>query len=229
MVSAQSCSASLGTSSLSSNQYYNSYARINTPVSVYCSYYASQLNAVGDAFDTSANVDLGSVSTILTLSYGSNAYAGQLTFNLPPSSFGHQVRLLVSVYGGQNGYYGNGNGQLLAQAAQMVKVTISYQNGYPNSNGYCYSAYNCSGNNQNYYCDQSGMYCYPAYGNSNCYSSYNCNGNYQNNNCYQYYNCYQNGMYCNSAYCYTYYPACYYQNGYYYYSVDCDYQYNKHH
>lgn len=225
LVSAQSCNASLGSSSLSSDQYYyNSYIGINTPVSVSCSYYSSQLYAVGDAFDTSANVDLGSVNTILTLSYGGNTYAGQLAFNLPPSVFGHQVRLSVSVYGGQNGYYGNGKGQLLAQAAQMVKVTTSYQNGYPNGNGNCNSAYNCNGNDQNYYCDPNAMYCYPANGNGNCYSAYNCN-----NNCYQNYNCYPNGTYCNTSNCYTYYPTCYYTDGYHYYQVDCDYQHHHHH
>jgi hypothetical protein len=208
VASAQSCNASLGTSSLSSTQYYyNSYIGVNTPVSVSCSYYAGQLYIVGNAFDTSSNVNLGSVSTTLTPTYG--GYSGHLTFNLPPSVFGHEVRLLVSVYGGPNGYYGNSNGQLLAQAAQMVKLTVNYQNGYPYGN--CNSAYGCYGNNQNYYC-QNGMYCYPAY---------YCNGNYQN--------CYQNGVYCNNSYCYTYQPSCYYYNGYnYYYQTDCTYYRNHH-
>jgi hypothetical protein len=197
IVSAQSCNVSLGTSSLTSTQYdYNSYVGVNTPVSVSCSYYAGQLYAVGNAFDTSSNINLGSVSTTLTSTYG--GYSGHLTFRLPPSTFGHEVRLLVSVYGSPYGYYGNSNGQLLAQAAQMVKLTVNYQNGYPYGN--CYSAYSCNGYNQNYYC-QNGMYCYPA--------NY-CNGNYQN--------CYQNGVYCNNSYCYTYQPTCYYyNNGYYYY------------
>jgi hypothetical protein len=199
IVSAQSCNASLGTSSLTSTQYYyNSYVGVNTPVSVSCSYYAGQLYVVGNAFDISSNVNLGSVSTTLTPTYG--GYSGYLTFKLPSSVFGHEVRLSVSVYGAPNGnYYGYyGNGQLLAQAAQMVRVTVNYQNGYPYGN--CNSAYGCYGYNQNYYC-QNGMYCYPA---NYCY------GNYQN--------CYQNGVYCNNSYCYAYQPnTCYYYNGYYYY------------
>ena len=158
LVFAQTCNASLGSSSLTSTQYYyNSYLGINTPVSASCSFYGGQLYAVGDVFDTSANVDLGSVSTMLTPTYGGNTYTGQLLFSLPPSVIGHQLRIMVSVYGGQYGY-GNGNGQLLATAGQMVKVNVSYQNGYPNGNGNCYMNYNCYGNYQN----------------GNCYQNYNC-------------------------------------------------------
>jgi hypothetical protein len=188
LVFAQSCNASLGSSSLTSTQYYyNSYVGINTPVSAYCSSYGGQLYAVGDVFDTSANVDLGSVSTMLTPSYGGNTYMGQLLFSLPPWIVGHQLRIIVSVYGGQYGY-GNGNGQLLAMAGQMVKVNVSYQNGYPNGNGNCYMNYNCYGNYQNgncyqnyncyqYYCNQA-SYCYPHYY-PTCY--------YQHGNQYQTY------------------------------------------
>jgi hypothetical protein len=171
LVFAQSCNASLGSSSLTSSQYYyNSYIGINTPVSAYCSSYGGQLYAVGDVFDTSANVDLGSVSTTLTPVYGGSAYMGQLLFSLPPLTIGHQLRIMVSVYGGQYGY---GNGQLLAIAGQMLEVNGSYQNSYPNYNGNCYMNYNCYGNYQNgncyrnyncyqYYCNQA-PYCYPNY------------------------------------------------------------------
>jgi hypothetical protein len=197
LVFAQSCNASLGSSSLTSTQYYyNSYLGINTPVSAYCSSYGGQLYAVGDVFDTSANADLVSVSTMLTPTSGGNTYTGQLLFSLPPSIIGHELRIMVSVYGGQYGYYGNGNGQLLATAGQMVKVNVSYQNGYPNGNG-------------------------------NCYMNYNCYGNYQNGNCYQNYNCNEYGYYCNQAsYCYpNYYPTCYYyyDDGH-YYQAYCNYQ-----
>jgi len=196
LVFAQSCNASLGSSSLTSTQYdYNSYIGISTPVSASCSFYGGQLYAVGDVFDTSANVDLSSVSTTLTPAYGGNTYTGQLLFSLPPSIIGHQLRVMVSVYEGQYGNYGNGNGQLLATAGQLLKVNVNYQNSYPNGNG-------------------------------NCYMNYNCYGNYQNGNCYQNYNCYQYWYYCNQAsYCYTNYnPTCYYyyDDGY-YYQAYCNY------
>ena len=195
LVFAQSCNASLGTSSLTSTLYHsNSYIGISTPVSVSCPSYAGQLNAVGDVFDTSANVDLGLVNTILSSTYGGNTYSGQLLFSLPPSIIGDQLRIIVSVYSGQYGSYGNENGQLLATAGQMLKVNVSYQNGYP-------------------------------YGNGNCYMNYNCYGNYQNGNCYQNYNCYQYWYYCNQAsYCYTSYsPTCYYYYDGYYYQAYCNY------
>jgi hypothetical protein len=192
LVFAQTCNASLGSSSLTSTQYYyNSYIGINTPVSASCSLSGGQLYAVGDVFDTSANVDLGSVSTILTPTYGGNTYMGQLSFSLPPSIIGHQLRIMVSVYGGQYGQYANGNGQLLATAGQMMKVTVSYQNRCPNGNG-------------------------------NCYMNYNCYGNYQNGNCYQNYNCYQyycnQASYCYP----NYYPTCYCQNSNYYQTACSD-------
>jgi len=188
LVFAQSCNASLGSSSLTSTQYYyNSYLGINTPVSAYCSFYGGQLYAVGDVFDTSANVDLGSVSTILTPTYGGNSYMGQLSFNLPPSIIGHQLRIMVTVYGGQYGY-GNGSGRLLATAGQFVTVNADYQNVYPNGNGNCYMNYNCYGNYQNNNCYQN-YNCYPYYCNqaSYCYPNYYPTCYYQNGNYYQTY------------------------------------------
>lgn len=198
LVFAQTCDASLGSSSLTSTQhYYNSYIGINTPVSASCSFYGGQLYAVGDVFDTSANADLGSVSTMLTTTYGGNTYTGQLSFSLPPSIIGHQLRIMVSVYGGQYSNYGNGNGQLLATAGQMVTLNVSYQNGYPNANGNCYMNYNCYGNYQN----------------ENCY---------QNSNCYQYY-CNQ-ASYCYP----NYHPICYHQNGNYPYQTSCNNYHHHH-
>jgi hypothetical protein len=189
LVYAQSCNASLGTSSLTSTQYYyNSYLGINTPVSAYCPFYGGQLYAVGDVFDTSANLDLGSVNAMLTPTYGGNTYTGQLLFNLPPSIIGHQLRIMVSVYGGQYGYYGNGNGQLLATAGQMVKVNVTYQGSYPNGN--CYMNYNC----------------YGYYPNGNCYQKYNCYPNYCSQASYCYPNYYPT--------CYYYYDDGYYYQAY---------------
>ena len=216
LVLAQSCNASLGSSSLTSQYYYNSYIGISTPVSATCSFYGGQLYAVGDVFDTSANVDLGSANTILTSTYGGNSYTGQLSFSLPPSIIGDQLRIMVSVYGGQYGYNGNGNGELLATAGQMVRVNVYYQNPYPNGNGNCYMNNNCYGNYQNGY--------------GNCYMNNNCYGNYQNGNCYQNYYCYQYWYYCNqTSYCYpNYYPTCYLQNGN-YYQTYCNERYYHNH
>lgn len=200
LVAAQSCTASLGYSSLTSTQYYyGSNVGIIVPVSTSCSYVGGPLYASGDAFDTSANVDFGSVNTMLNSVYGASTFNGQLLFSLPPSILGHQLRITVSVYSGQNSY-GNGYGPLLATTGQMVQVNLTYQNGYPNGNGPCYPNYNCYGNN---------------YGN-NCYGN-NCYGN-----CYQTSYCYPGMTYCNyqPSYCYqSNYANCGYQSGnnYYYY------------
>jgi hypothetical protein len=166
------------------------------------------LSAVGDAFDTSSNVDYGSVSTTMNSAYQATPYQasmfnGQLVFNLPASIIGHQLRITVSVYEPQYGYassYANGYGPLVATAGQMVQVNLAYGNGYPygNGNGYCYGSYNN---------------CYPTYTNY-------CNGYYQASYCNQpsYNQCY-------------YYRTYYYYRGtyryYYYYQPNCDYHVSK--
>ncbi len=138
-VSADSCVAQLGYSSLSTTQYYyNSNIGINVPVSASCSFMGGQLYAVGDAYDTAVNTDLGLVSTMLTPVYGNSNYNGQLVFNLPASIVGHSVQITVSIYSGSPyGYSSGGNGLLLATAAQRVQVNVSNdQNGYYQSCGY---------------------------------------------------------------------------------------------
>lgn len=193
LVSAQSCSASIGYSSLITAQYYyGSNIGILVPVSASCPYASGQLYATGDAFDTYANIDYGSVSTIMYAAYGSSAFNGQLAFNLPPSIIGHQLRIVVSVYAGQNSY-GYANGPLLATAGQMLQVNLTYQNNYPYGNGYCNSNYNnCYGNYGNCYQTYS---CYPNMNYCNYYQPY-CYG-YSNCNSYYRYHNYYYGTSCN--------------------------------
>jgi hypothetical protein len=148
IVAANPCTAQLGYSSLSTTQYYyNSNVGITIPVSASCSS-TSQLYAVGDAYDTSVNTDLGSVNTVLTSVYG-DAFNGQLLFSLPSSILSHPVMITVSIYSDSPyGYYSSGNGSLLAQAAQRVQVNQGnnqnayYQNPYQYGNcyhnPYCY-------------------------------------------------------------------------------------------
>ncbi len=166
-VSADSCVETLGYSSLSTSQYnYNSNIAITVPVSATCYFVGSQLYAVGTAYDTASNSNLGSVNTALTTAYG-NTYTGTLVFNLSPSVIGHQVQVTVSIYSGPYGYAYGGNGASLATAVQLVRVNV---NNYQYGNGYNYQYRNCY---QNSYCN------YPGYSYGNYYNyagSYN--GNY---------------------------------------------------
>lgn len=154
-VAADPCTAQLGYSSLSTTQYYyNSNVGITVPVSVSCSSVSGQLYAVGDAYDTSVNTDLGSVNTVLTSVYG-GVFNGQLVFSLPSSILSHPVVITVSIYNGSPyGYNSSGNGSLLAQAAQRVQVNASniqngyYQNPYQYAN--CYQNPNCYYQGYNY-------------------------------------------------------------------------------
>ena len=126
-VSADSCVETLGYSSLSTSQYYyNSNIAITVPVSATCAFVSNQLYAVGTAYDTASNSNLGSVSTALTAAYG-NTFTGQLVFNLSPSVIGHQVQVTVSIYSGYPyGYYAyTGNGASLATAVQLLRVNVN--------------------------------------------------------------------------------------------------------
>jgi hypothetical protein len=156
-VSAYSCTAQLGYSSFSSAQY-NSNIVMTVPVSATCFFVTgAPLYAVGTAYDTSSNGNLGSVSTALTAASG-NTFTGQFVFNLSSSIVGRQVQVSASIYSGYAG-----NGAPLATAVQLQRVNLyNYQNGYNYHNGYnCYS---------NPYCN------YPSY-----YSYYNYAGSYNGN------------------------------------------------
>ncbi len=117
VVSAQSCAAQLGYSTLSpSGYYYTSNIAITVPVLASCSFVGTQLYAVGYAYDASSNRNLGSASTALTSPSGIT-FTGQLVFNLSPAIIGHQLRVTVLIY---NGY---ASGVALATAAQSLQVT----------------------------------------------------------------------------------------------------------
>lgn len=165
-VSADSCVETLGYSSLSTSQYYyNSNIAITVPVSATCAFVSNQLYAVGTAYDTASNSNLGSLSTALTAAYG-NTFTGQLVFNLSPSVIGHQLQVTVSIYSGYPyGYYAyTGNGASLATAVQLLRVNVNnylngynyqYGNGYNYQNGYTYQYRNCY---QSSYCNYPGSY-----------------------------------------------------------------------
>jgi hypothetical protein len=179
-VSAQSCAEQLGYSSLSTTQYYyNSNIAITVPVTATCSYVATQLYAVGNAYDTSSQRNLGSVRTQLTSSYG-NTLTGQLVFNLSPSIIGHQLQVTVVIYGGYPYGYGyGGNGAQLAAASQLLRVNANnYQNGYnyQYGNGYNSQYWNCY---QNPYCSYPGNFNgnYPGNYNGNYYTTCQRTGN----------------------------------------------------
>ena len=164
-VSADSCVETLGYSSLSTTQYYNSNIAITVPVSATCYLVGSQLYAVGAAYDTASNSNLGSVSTVLTSAYG-NTYTGTLVFNLSPSVIGHQVQVTVSIYSGPYGYAYGGNGASLATAVQLFRVNANnyqygncYQGPYCNYPSYYGNYYNYAGSyNGNYFttCQSTG-------------------------------------------------------------------------
>lgn len=132
LLSADSCGMQLGYSVQTT--YYGSSVQMVVPVSASCSFSGGQLYAVGNAYDTSLNSNVGSVNTALVPSVG-NAYSGQLVFNLPYGSQGHTVQITVSLYSGGL------NGQMLTTAAQTVQVPNNYNYSYPSN--YCYPGYNC--------------------------------------------------------------------------------------
>ena len=156
LVSAQSCAAQLGYSTLSpSGYYYTSNIAITVPVLASCSFVGTQLYAVGYAYDASSNRNLGSASTALTSPSGTT-FTGQLVFNLSPSIIGHQLRVTVLIY---NGY---ASGVALATAAQSLQVNpTNYQPAYNYQTGVCYQNLSCV---------------YPAYFNGNYYTACQPNG-----------------------------------------------------
>ena len=156
--SAQTCSAQLGTPSLSSQPYYyGGTLQVTVPVSASCSAYVGPLYAIGTAYYNGANVGTG--NTALTPS--SNGFSGQLTFNIPTSASYNSLQLSASIYS---------NGSLLTTASTTYNLNYS---GYPYSGYYPYYPY------YGYY----NGYQYPSYSSSPGYSSHtrNSGGNYQHN------------------------------------------------
>jgi len=157
------------------SQNYNPNIGVTVPVSATCSY-SGQLYAVGDAYDTTTNSDLGSVNTGLSSTGGGN-FNGQLNFFLPTSAQSDTIQISVSIY---NNPFGN-NGSPLATTSQTLTLengsyNQSYQNNYNNCQaGYSYVNGNCSPSNNNGSCppgySYDGTNCYPP--NNSNYNNYN--------------------------------------------------------
>ena len=164
------CVAQASYPTVSGPQYYYSNFAVTVPVSTSCSYIGGPLIAVGNAFDATTSISVGTVSTGL-----SSAGTGQLVFSLPPSVSGHTVQFSVSIYTNNNGQAGS----LLASTSQSITISSSYYQSYPYYSS-CYNGYYYNG----YY---GGSSCYyPGY-----YSSYYGNGYYGNG--YYYVRIYSNG------------------------------------
>ena len=189
---------------------------MTVPVSATCSTYSGQLFAVGDAYDTTTNSDLGSVNTGLSSAGGGN-FNGQLNFYLPTTVQGDTVQISVSIY---NTAFGN-NGSLLATTSQTVTIDGGYNQNYQNSYSSCQPGYsyvggscyppnnNNASNYNNGYCSPSYSYmsggCYPpSYSNNynnynNSYSSCQPGYSYVGSSCYP--SNYNNGPNYNNGYC----------------------------
>lgn len=130
-VSAQACTAQLGTSTTYTQQYYGSGFQVTVPVSTSCSFYAGQLYATGTAYDTTYNSNIGSANTQLSSTYAGYGFSGQLQFNLPATAASHPVQFSVSIFGTGYGqqYYG---GSTLATTSETYLVGPSYPNIYQN-------------------------------------------------------------------------------------------------
>lgn len=135
LVTADPCIAQLSYPIMPMAYSYNSNIQMLVPVTATCTSIGSGVTAVGDAYDTSLNTDLGSVNAMLSPVNGAT-FSGQLVFNLPPASLGHSVQILVSIYNG--GQYAPGQyGTYLTTAYETVQVNPSnYQNGYYPSDQY---------------------------------------------------------------------------------------------
>jgi hypothetical protein len=143
-VSADSCVVQLNYPVMPAVYSYSNVP-IVVPVSATCTTYYGQLYATGNAYDSTSNVALGSVSTSLQSISGGTIFNGQLGFNLPPSTQGHAVQISVSIYNGQYGslitstsetiFVGSGN-----QQATTTTVTQAYPYPYGNQNPYMYPA-----------------------------------------------------------------------------------------
>ena len=131
LVSAQACTAQLGTPTTTNQQYYGSNLQVTVPVSTSCSYYTPQLFATGTAYDTTYNTNIGTANTVLSVVYGGYGSSGQLQFSLPTSAVSHPVQFSVSIYGSQPGYWQQYYGSVLTTASETFVIGPSYLNSYP--------------------------------------------------------------------------------------------------
>ena len=98
LVSAQVCTAQLGTPTTTNQQYYGSNLQVTVPVSTSCSYYTPQLFATGTAYDTTYNSNIGTANTVLSVVYGGYGSSGQLQFNLPVSGVASSAVLSFNLW-----------------------------------------------------------------------------------------------------------------------------------
>ena len=132
LVSAQTCTAQLGSPTTTNQQYYGSNIQVTVPVSTSCSYYTPQLFATGTAYDTTYNSNIGTANTVLSVAYGGYGSSGQLQFNLPASAVSHPVQFSVSIYGTQPGYLQQYYGSVLTTTSETFVLGPSYLNSYQN-------------------------------------------------------------------------------------------------
>jgi hypothetical protein len=145
-----SCTAQLAKTSM--GPYYDSISiGMTVPVSATCSFSGGQLYAVGNVYDMSINVNLGSAGTVLTSVNGGNVFNGQLVLTLPTSAAisveGHTLQISVSIY---DAPYGS----ILTSTTQTMQVPNYSYSEVPNYS-YPYPSYYYPGN-----CYYSGSDCY---------------------------------------------------------------------
>jgi len=170
MVSADVCSASLSQPILS-GAAYSSGESLLVPVSATCPSVGGPLYAIGDAYDTTTNTDLGSVNTALTPVNGLSVFNGQLAFSPPPVSQSDNVQITVSIY---SGVFGTQSGPALTTATENLQTNansppVGVQN---DPSQYCNSDPNCN-------------YQYNSYGGSNYQGSYGTHHSHHHNSQYQ--------------------------------------------
>ncbi len=146
LVSADACTAQLNYPVMPTGYTYSNIP-IAVPIAASCSTnYGSQLYATGNAYDSTSNISLGSVSTVLQSVDGGTTFNGQLNFNLPPSTQGHTVQLSVSINDptgnqitatGETIQVGNGVEQQVVSTTTVTQAD-PYQNEYLPQNQYPY-------------------------------------------------------------------------------------------
>lgn len=172
----QSCGLQVGsmvaTTQNSGGNYYgqnNPYSiQLTVPISMSCPT-SAQLWAVGTAYDTVTNANLGSNNVMMNANNG--YYSGQLVFTVPSSVVEQQLQVQIQVYNSyNNGQYGG----LVASSSPTLTIHLSSSYSYPstgsysNYNGYqngCYNGYYYYyGNSPSYSCSSSyPYYSYPYY------------------------------------------------------------------
>jgi hypothetical protein len=150
-VSAASCTAQLGYS-VAQTMNYNPNSNVGVIVWVLarCSSVNTQLYAIGNVHDVTANTDLPSASAVLATGFGLSSYTGQLVYNLSPNAVGDQLQVSVNVYSGQNN--GQPGSSSLVTTSEIVSVILNTN--YVNF-GSCYYSGACdTGPN---YCQSPGI------------------------------------------------------------------------